>query len=49
MPVIAATDVASDVGLLAEENGFGARVLSNEIEGFIRAVDEYAKNKDIIS
>ena len=48
MPVIAATDVASDVGLLAEENGFGTRVLSNETEGFVRAVDGY-KNKVIIS
>lgn len=49
MPVIAATDVASDVGVLAEENGFGVRVLSNETEGFIRAIDGYTKNKDIIS
>ena len=46
MPVIACTDVASDVGQTAEAGGFGLWCPSNETEKFVAAVQEMC-NADI--
>ena len=40
MPVIIATDPNTDMGTIAEENGFGYKCLSNDVEGFSQAVDK---------
>lgn len=48
MPVISATDMASDVGVLAEANQFGMRVPSNDIEAFVKAVENYIEHPEII-
>ena len=48
MPVISATDMASDVGVLAEANQFGMRVPSNDVEAFVKAVENYIEHPEII-
>lgn len=40
MPIIAATDPNSDVGRIAEENGFGLWCASNSVEAFSTKVDK---------
>ncbi|HAU84220.1 MAG TPA: hypothetical protein DCW90_01525, partial [Lachnospiraceae bacterium] len=40
MPIIACTDPNSDVGTLAEENGYGYYCPSNDVEAFTLAVDK---------
>lgn len=40
MPIIACTDPNSDVGTLAEENGYGFYCPSNDVESFTLAVDK---------
>lgn len=39
MPVLVATDPNCDMGQIAEDNGFGVRCMSNDVEGFAKAVD----------
>ena len=39
-PIIAATDPNSDIGSIAEENGYGYWCLSNSVEAFTVAVDK---------
>lgn len=39
MPVISCTDPNTDVGKVAEENGFGYSCLSNNVEAFTKCVD----------
>lgn len=39
MPVLVATDSNCDMGQIAEDNGFGVRCLSNDVEGFAKAVE----------
>ncbi len=48
MPVIAATDEASDVGRIAEENQFGLFVPSNDVDAFERAVSSFVSSPEII-
>lgn len=43
MPILVATDPNCDMGQIAEDNGFGVRCLSNDIEGFAKAVDSMIK------
>lgn len=38
LPVICATDPNTDIGTIAEQNGFGVRCLSNDADGFINGV-----------
>ena len=38
-PVIAATDPNSDIGTIAQENGYGYWCESDSVEGFVEAVD----------
>ncbi len=43
MPVICATDCSCDMGLIAEQNGFGKWVPSNSVTAFTSAVNELLK------
>ena len=45
MPVIAATDPNTDIGKIAEENGFGFSVLNGDLEKMNRTIDWFLKNK----
>lgn len=45
MPVIAATDPNTDIGVIAEENGFGFRVVNGDKEGFKEAVLKLSNEK----
>jgi glycosyltransferase involved in cell wall biosynthesis len=38
-PILAATDPVCDMGDLAEENGFGVKCLSNDVDSFSSAVN----------
>ena len=40
MPIIAATDPNSDIGIIAEENGYGFWCESNSVEAFTAAIDK---------
>lgn len=40
MPVIVATDPNTDMGSIVEENGFGYKCLSNDVDGFSQAVNK---------
>lgn len=47
MPVIAATDPNTDIGIIAEKNDFGFRVLSGDKEGFKMAVLKLSDEGDL--
>ncbi len=38
LPVLCATDPNTDIGTIAEENGFGVHCFSNDVQGFSKAV-----------
>lgn len=38
LPVICATDPNTDIGTIAEQNGFGVKCLSNDTDGFVNGV-----------
>lgn len=42
-PVIVATDRATDIGDIAETNGFGFKCYSNDVDGFVLAVEKMLK------
>ena len=44
MPVVLATDPNTDMGRIAETNGFGKACLSNDVEAFTRIVDDFVSN-----
>ncbi|GAE21174.1 glycosyltransferase family 4 protein [Bacteroides pyogenes] len=44
MPIIAATDVNTDIGIIAEENGYGYWCESVDVNHFTRCVDQYLSN-----
>lgn len=46
-PVICATDVSTDIGTIAEENHYGIRVLSNDVESWVRAVEKLCVNESL--
>lgn len=48
MPIIAATDVNTDIGTIAQENGYGYYCESVDVEAFTRCVNEYTDNLEII-
>ena len=48
MPIIAATDVNSDIGTIAQENGYGYYCESVDVEAFTRCVNEYTDNLETI-
>lgn len=41
LPVLVATDPYSDVGIIAEKNGFGFRCESNDVDGFRELVNRF--------
>ena len=45
MPVIAATDSVSDIGFIAQENGFGFSVLNGDLESINRYIKKLSENK----
>lgn len=49
MPVICATDLNTDVGKIAEENGYGFWFESNDVQAFTSVVDTFTNNPEIIS
>ncbi len=49
MPIIAATDLASDIGQIAEENQYGFFALNGNLEQFNRQVEKYISDKSLIS
>lgn len=49
MPILAATDVNTDVGKIAEENGYGYCCESRDIDKFTICLDKFILNKDSIS
>ena len=48
MPVIAATDEHTDVGTIAEAQGYGCWCRSNDVRGFRKCVDKLAKNPSLV-
>ena len=48
MPIIAATDEHTDVGSMAESNGYGLWCRSNDVAGFGRCVDKLATNPALV-
>ena len=48
MPVLAATDEATDVGRIAEENGYGLWCRSNDVEGFTACIDRLAASPSLV-
>lgn len=47
-PIIAATDPNTDVGTIAEQNGYGFSCLSNDVGAFMKCVKEYVDNPVLI-
>lgn len=48
MPVIAATDPNTDVGVIAQENGFGFWSISGDMESINRNIAVLANSKDLV-
>lgn len=47
MPILMATDRNTDIGLIAEQNGYGFWVESGDLAGFNRLVEKLAKTADM--
>lgn len=48
LPVMAVTDKVSDVGLIAEENGFGKWCPADSVMAFAEAVDSFIEHKELL-
>lgn len=48
MPVLMATDVNTDIGRIAQENGYGDWVKSGDVEGFVRLLERYASDRRMV-
>lgn len=48
MPIIAATDLITDIGIIAEDNGFGYKCLNGDIETFVSYLDKFCLNKGLM-
>lgn len=48
MPVLAATDVNTDIGRIARENGYGDWVESGDLAGFIRLLERYSADRELV-
>lgn len=46
MPIIAATDVNTDIGTIAEQNGYGYRCESNDVNAFTVCVNKMVGDKE---
>lgn len=49
MPVLAATDSNTDIGRIAEKNGYGLWCESNDVSQFTKCVDRYVQHLDEIA
>ena len=47
-PVLTATDANTDIGRIARENGYGDWVESGDLEGFMRMVERYATDRELV-
>lgn len=47
LPVLCATDPNTDIGMIAEENGFGLRCMSNDSNSFIRTATMFVTKCDL--
>jgi glycosyltransferase involved in cell wall biosynthesis len=48
MPILAATDTNTDMGTIAEENGYGFWTLSGDLDKFNSYLDKYSSNKELV-
>lgn len=48
MPILLATDTNTDMGKIAEQEGFGLWAESGDLNGFIKNMDTLTQNKDLI-
>lgn len=48
MPVLAATDVNTDIGRIARENGYGDWVESGDLAGFVRLLERYSVDRELV-
>lgn len=48
MPIIAATDIHTDIGSIAEMNGYGYWCKSTRVEDFSNCIDKYLKEPGVI-
>lgn len=48
MPVLMATDVNTDIGRIAQENGYGDWVESGDLAGFVRLLERYASDRGLV-
>lgn len=48
MPILAATDVHTDIGKIAENNNYGFWCLSTDVSAFTKCVDKYLQNRFLI-
>src|SRR5699024_7955319 len=46
MPIIVASDANTDIGDIAEKEGFGFKCWSNNVEAFNKCVQNYTEMKD---
>ena len=49
MPIIAATDYATDIGRIAEANGYGYWCPSCNVETFTQCVNRYVDNPQLVA
>lgn len=49
MPILAATDSNTDIGRIAEKNGYGLWCESNDVSQFTKCVDRYVQHLDEIA
>lgn len=47
-PIIAATDPNTDVGIIAEQNGYGFSCLSNDVASFLKCVKKFISNPELV-
>ena len=48
-PILAATDRATDIGVLAETNGYGVACYSNDVNSFVEALNKMLASPDAIA
>lgn len=47
IPIVTATDPVCDMGAIAEENGFGVKALSGDLDGFNRKIEPLIASADL--
>ena len=48
MPILAVTDPNTDIGSIAEQNGYGYKCANNQVKEFTACVDNFVQNPHII-